>query len=56
MTLQKTTQHYITNGFMYYSDGVFSALLCPGMLNGLPIPTDKEANAIELLQFFRKLQ
>jgi len=26
------------------------------MLNGLPIPTDEEANAIELLQFFRKLQ
>jgi len=26
------------------------------MLKGLSNPTDEEANAIELLQFFRKLQ
>jgi len=26
------------------------------MLKGLPNPTDEEANAIELLKFFRKLQ
>jgi len=35
---------------------MFLATMCPNMLKGLPNPTDEEANAIELLKFFRKLQ